>query len=646
MHSTELWKSLVDALPDAVVGVSEGEIAFTSEAAKALFALGDEAKLALVELFPVAGEIEKLLTAPEGTPVEMDCRSARGTRFLADVRCRSVQGASPPLFLCVVRETAMSLSDQKRYRAAVDLFSLGLFDHDQITDSLWGSEGHRALYGVDKEEVLTIPRLLKGLHPGDFELVAPAIARAHDPAFDGLFDVEHRVIWPSGEIKWIRTRSQTEFAEVDGQLRAVRTVGASADQTARKEAERERQRIVDVLEESPDFVAIAAPDRSLLYLNRSARALLHIGDDEDLSKRTLSDHLTRVSRDLLLGRGLPTAEREGVWCGDAALLGADGREVPVSLLVLAHFRADDSLERYATVARDLSREKELEEQLLHSQKMEALGRLAGGAAHDFNNLLSVIISGTELALGRLPDESPVRHELDVVLEASKRATDLTQQMLTFSRKSAREGVVVDVNDVITRMMHILARLVGKTIQLAVRLAPEAGKIKADPSQIEQVILNLVVNARDAMPKGGTLTLETRTCFVEDTPEPQRLSMRPGPYVVLAVTDSGTGMDATTKAHIFEPFFTTKEIGSGTGLGLSTVFGIVKQSGGSIRVESELGRGTSFEVSFPRSDSPGTSSKKPSEADQSPPAARKDSSHARPLGLFGDIYPPSAHSKPS
>jgi PAS domain S-box-containing protein len=638
MHSADTWKSLVDALPDAVVGVSEGEIAFVNEEAVRLFGLGEGNGGSLQHLFPVESQIAKLLAAPPGTPVEMECATSLGRSFLADVRCRSVEGSASPLLLCVVRETMMSRDDQKRYRVAVDLFSLGLFDHDQMRDDLWGSSRHRALYGVSPAETLTIPRLLQGLHPDDFQIVAPAIARAHDPAGDGRFDVEHRVIWPNGEIKWIRTRSQTEFAEVEGQLRAVRTVGASADQTARKEAERERQRIVDVLEESPDFVTIASPDRSLLYLNRSARALLGVSDTEDIARRSLWDYHTPISRAQLLEEALPAAERDGVWCGEGTLLSSDGREVPVSLLVLAHFRADDSLERYATVARDLTREKELEEQLLQSQKMEALGRLAGGAAHDFNNLLSVIISGTELAVGRLPEESPLRQELDVVLEASKRATDLTQQMLTFSRKSAREGIVVDVNDLITRMTDILSRLVGNHIKLIMRLAPEAVNIKADPSQIEQVILNLVVNARDAMPKGGTLTLETRSCLIEEAKDASRVSGVRKQYVVLGVADSGTGMDATTKAHIFEPFFTTKEVGSGTGLGLSTVFGIVKQSGGSIRVESELGRGTRFEVSFPRTERPGTSSRGPSEKETTRASTRPDASHARPPTSYNRSFP--------
>ncbi len=588
---------MVDALPDAVVVLSDGQVAIVNRLASKLFGVEGEGLPSIERLFPENDERARLVASSPGTPVELTCCKSDGTRFLADVRTSVMGDSEPALRMCAVRELMMSADDQHRCRNAVNLFELGLFEHNHVTDELWASPQHRMLYGRKPDEELTIPKLLAGLHPEDVGMVAPAIMRAHDPAGDGVFDVEHRVIWPSGDIRWVRSRSQTSFAEIGGKRCALRTVGASADQTARKEAERERERIVAVLEETPDFVAIAAPDRSLLYLNRSARTLLGLADNEDISRLKLGAHYTAASREVLQGTVLPAAERDGVWSGDATLVAKDGREVPVSLVALAHFRGDDSVERYSTVARDLSREKELEEQLFQSQKMEALGRMAGGVAHDFNNLLSVILGSTDLALTRVPADSPYRELLEGVLDASKRATELTQQMLAFSRKSvSRPQVVVDVNDVIERMKLIVLRLLGKDIELRMRLAPDLGNIKADPTQVEQVILNLVVNARDAMPKGGTLTVQTQAALVDEPST--RAPIKPGPHVVLRVSDTGTGMDAETKARIFEPFFTTKRPGEGTGLGLATVFGIVKQSGGSIRVDSELGRGTSFDISFP------------------------------------------------
>ncbi len=607
MDPTEAWKTLVNGLPDPAFGLSRGTISFANQRAGQLFGFSHDTLPLPERLIPSEADRKLLDEVPDGDAIEITCRQADGDVFLADVRCQTIEGSDPPVRLCVARRLDMSSDDWKRCKSAVDLFHLGLFDHDQVTDHLWGSLGHRTLYGVSPDEPLTIPRLLQGLHPEDFDLVAPAIAAAHDPTGDGRFDVEHRVIWPNGEIHWIRTLSQTYFGEIDGEKRPVRTIGASADQTARKDAERETARIVAVLEASPDFVAISTEDASLLYLNRAARKLLGVTDGDELSKLSLTDPYTDVSRQLLLSKGLPAARRDGVWTGEATVRGKDGREVPVSLVVLAHFRADDTLERYATIARDLTREKQLEEQLLHSQKMEALGRVAGGAAHDFNNLLSVIITGTDYALSHLPAESGAHKELLGVMEASRRATDLTQQMLTFSRKQAMpEGVIVDMNDVIMGMMPIVTRIVGKRIELSLDLMETPGTIKADPSQIEQVILNLVVNARDAMPRGGTLTLSTTLVSIDDT---QVYSdIEPGSYVVLNVDDNGSGMDPVTKAHIFEPFFTTKELGEGTGLGLSTVFGIVQQARGTIRVHSELGRGTHFAISIPRAESPGTPTK--------------------------------------
>jgi two-component system, cell cycle sensor histidine kinase and response regulator CckA len=608
MESIETWRALLVALPDAAVVLNEERVVFLNELASGLFGISAQASagLPIERLFPVAEERARLAAAADESSLELSCRGPDAC-FLADVRTRVLESSEPSGRLCVIREITMSRTDQRRYRTAAEMFELGVFDHDQITEELWGSARHRALYGLTPDEELSIPRILVTLHPEDIATVAPAIARAHDPTGDGRFDVEHRVIRPDGGIRWIRTRSQTFFAEIGGERRAVRTIGAAADQTARKETERERERLVAVLEETPDVVAIAAPDGALLYLNRSARALLGVADHEGLS---LGDHYTTASSEMLQRTALPIAEREGVWSGDATLMAADGREVPVSLVVVAHFRGDDSLERYSTVARDLSREKELEQQLLQSQKMEAIGRLAGGVAHDFNNLLSVIMGCTDLALRDLPETSPIREELEEVLHASERAAALTRQMLAFSRRSVLRPRIIDVNEVLERMIPMLSRLIREDIELSVRLVPEIGNIDADPSQVEQVILNLVVNAHDAMPVGGKLTLETQTVFVDELPTETRLESKTGWLVMISVSDTGVGMDAKTKARIFEPFFTTKQLGQGTGLGLSTVFGIIKQSGGSIEVDSELGRGTIFKIYFPCTNEPATPSERP------------------------------------
>jgi PAS domain S-box-containing protein len=252
---------------------------------------------------------------------------------------------------------------------------------------------------------------------------------------------------------------------------------------------------------------------------------------------------------------------------------------------------------------DITERKRLENQLTRAQRMEAVGILAGGIAHDFNNLLTAIMGYGELMKMDLERNDPHYHFTEEILKTATRGSTLTHQLLAFSRKQILQPSVLSINSLVNNMDRLLRRLIGEDIELVTITDPDLGAVRADKGQIEQIIMNLAVNARDAMPQGGKLTIETADVFLDEKYEQGHLDVSTGPYVMLAVSDNGVGMDAQTQAHIFEPFFTTKQMGQGTGLGLATVYGIVKQSGGHVWVYSEPDQGTTFKIYFPRVDEP-------------------------------------------
>ncbi|HWD00290.1 MAG TPA: PAS domain S-box protein [Candidatus Sulfopaludibacter sp.] len=291
----------------------------------------------------------------------------------------------------------------------------------------------------------------------------------------------------------------------------------------------------------------------------------------------------------------------------------DGKEFPVEVS-LSYLEMPEGIFAIAFVS-DISQRKLLEEQLMHAQKMEAVGRLAGGVAHDFNNMLTVISGYNRMILDELSPLDPLRGYAEEILKAADRAGALTNQLLAFSRRQIMKPRVINVNSVIEQTEKMLRRLIGEDVTLSFGLKPDVGNIRADPGHVEQAIMNLAVNARDAMPAGGRLTIETANANLDESYAKTHMGVTPGDFVMIAVSDTGIGMDAETKRRIFEPFFTTKEKGKGTGLGLATVYGIIKQAGGDIWVYSEPNKGTTFKLYFPQvkdavSDTPTTESESP------------------------------------
>jgi signal transduction histidine kinase/ActR/RegA family two-component response regulator len=298
--------------------------------------------------------------------------------------------------------------------------------------------------------------------------------------------------------------------------------------------------------------------------------------------------------------------RRGGWKGELLNLKKDGSELPIALSTSQVRDQGGRVIGLIGVARDISERRRTEEalqrseeQLRHAQKMEAVGKLAGGVAHDFNNVLTAVTGYTELALTKLATDDPLRRDLEEIRNAGERATALTRQLLAFGRKQILEPQIIDLNTVVSGMGTLLRSLIGEDIELVTVTQPDLTPVQADPGQIERVILNLVVNARDAMPNGGKLTIETANVELDSVYAEAHPSVTPGSFALLAVSDTGCGIDKEIQPRIFEPFFTTKGESRGTGLGLSTVYGIVTQSSGHVAFDSEPGCGTTFRVYLPQ-----------------------------------------------
>jgi len=617
---------------------------------------------------------------------------------------------------------------QERFNAITQSSHDVIVEYDSKGNILYVSPNVEGLFGHRPEDVITM-RQHEFIHPDDL----PVLGERLNKLMEGWQseDLIFRVRNSADEWRWVET-SATAFRTVAGE---VRTVMISRDISDRLEMEEERRRLVSVVENSSEFIAMIADDGRILFLNDAGQRMIGLDDDPAVRSRTIFDCFAPEDSQDMRFKIVPAVARTGHWDGDLQLRNVatgeriatlahvfqvararHGRDRVMAIVarditeritgerllresearhrmlvesaydLIAEFdlhgcyvylspnfgrqlgyaaeellttcwldqvHPDDrtcaqttllDLSRHSTHAcpplrmrhsdgrwvwvetnlkkyenfqgeplvlaffRDITRRKNAEEalersreELLQSQKMEAIGRLAGGVAHDFNNLLTTIIGYSNLLLEEVADKSGLRSDAEQIIRAANRAADLTRQLLAFSRRQVLLPKVLDLNSLVSDVDRLLQRLIGEDIEFVTRLEGDRAHVKLDPGQLEQLVINLAVNARDAMPRGGRLTISTENLVIPSKGAPAHPGIASGRYVLLTVEDTGIGMDVETLSKIFEPFFTTKGASKGTGLGLATVYGIIQQSGGEIRVASELGDGATFTVYLPRVD---------------------------------------------
>jgi PAS domain S-box-containing protein len=507
---------------------------------------------------------------------------------------------------------------EKRLRFALEGASEGLWDWSIDTGDVYFSAAAELMLGYEPGEM--VRRAGHGtweqsVHPDDM----PAVQRAIDEHVTGrtpAYEAEYRFRTKRGGWKWILGRGKVVERRLDGTPR--RMTGIHIDITERKQAEEtkarltaaidaERQRAAEAVRESEErhrllfeenpIPLLVIDAETLMFLAVNASAVRQYGySREEFTRMSIVDIRRPEEVDVALARAAAPVEVRAQRAGPFRHQRKDGSIVIVDIVsrdfVFAGRRAR------LVLAMDTTEQRRLEDQLRQSQKIEAVGQLAGGIAHDFNNLLTIIKGNIELTLHQLPQGVPLRGDLEQVAHAASRAALLTRQLLAFSRKQVLKPAVLDLNEVVAEAERMLRRVIGEDIMFVTELAPNVARVTADRGQIEQVLVNLVVNARDAMPAGGMLTVATADVDVSPL-EAAKRGIPPGAYVTIRVRDTGVGMDDATRARIFEPFFTTKPVGRGTGLGLATVHGVVHQSGGFVVVESAPSAGSVFTVFLPR-----------------------------------------------
>ncbi len=611
--------SIVENIPNTVFVKDAKELRFKllNKAGEMLFGYNHENILGKndYDIFPkeqadffTENDREVLRTGQLKEIPEELIRTKEGERILHTKKIPISDEKGNPLYILGISEDITERKEaEEALRASEERFALavqgtndGIWDWDIKNNTLYWSPHMKELLGYADDEIYaSFDTFTSITHPDDREPTQLAIETHFKERVP--YHIESRLRTKSGEYRWFYTRGEAVWDEAGN---PIRMVGSSTDIAERKLAEEELRKLSIAVEQSPISIVITDINGDIEYLN---------------SKFT---DTTGYSYKELLGKALPVLKSEehpqefykklwetissGVtWKGEIYSKKKDGTLYWVNATISPIKNEKGTITHYILLKEDITEKKNLEDQLRLSQRMEAIGRFAGGIAHDFNNMMTAVIGFSDYLLSSRKDDDSLVSILKQIKSSGQRAAELTHQLLAFSSRQVMESQIIDLNLIIGDIEQMMKQLIGEDIALKTAFQKKPVIIKADRSQVEQIIMNLAVNSRDAMPGGGKLCIETATAHLDEDDCKDWIDIRPGLYVMLSVTDTGHGINKETQAHIFEPFYTTKEIGKGTGLGLSTVYGIVKQSGGHIHCYSELGKGTTFKIYFPSIVEPGS-----------------------------------------
>ncbi len=485
----------------------------------------------------------------------------------------------------------------RRWERAVRGTCDGLYDCNLLTGQVWYATRFRAILGYTGHDFPnTFHAFHNALHEEDRGLVMGKI-RAHLENRKHL-DIRCRVVTRSGETRWCRLRGE---AERDAGGRPTRLAGSLSDINAQINAQEALHRSEDfygtILDSLPLFIVYVDDAQRVVYANRMSQEFFGLSASGSRG-RTIKE-LIGEARYRMIAAEVHMALQGRVMESHGRFEGAAGRAADLEAVFIPHRDDGEEIHGCFVTARDVTEKRQLEAELRQSQKMEAVGRLTGGIAHDFNNLLSVIVGNMQLLARSLHESPALLRQVDAALNAAMRGASLTRRLLAFARQQVLEPRVVDLNTLIGGMYELLRRTLTGDVEIKRDSAADVWPMRVDPGQLENAVLNLVINARDALPSGGVITICTRNAVIRRDRPLHQEGLAPGEYVLLEVCDNGMGMSAQTLKRVFEPFFTTKDVGRGSGLGLSMVYGFVKQSGGHIHITSRLEQGTSVYLYFPR-----------------------------------------------